>query len=82
MPRGDKSSYSSKQKRQARHIEQSEKRRGRSSKTAGRIAWATVNKQSGGAKGRHKKGRSGRSSRTRSRQARGGSRRRSSHSRS
>ena len=52
MPQGDKSSYSSKQKRQARHIEASEERRGRSSKTAGRIAWATVNKQDGGAKGR------------------------------
>ncbi len=49
MPRGDKSSYSPKQKRQATHIEDSEKKQGRSSKTAKRIAWATVNKQSGGA---------------------------------
>ncbi|MBA3661105.1 MAG: hypothetical protein H0W64_05235 [Gammaproteobacteria bacterium] len=48
MPRGDKSSYSSKQKRQAKHIEDSEKKEGRSSKTAKRIAWATVNKQTGG----------------------------------
>lgn len=49
MPRGDKSSYSSKQKRQAKHIEDSEKKQGRSSKTSKRIAWATVNKNSGGA---------------------------------
>ena len=55
MPRGDKSSYSSKQKRQAEHIEESEKKQGRSSKRAAQIAWATVNKQDGGAKG--KKGR-------------------------
>jgi hypothetical protein len=50
MPQGDKSSYSSKQKRQAKHIEDSEKKEGRSSKVAARIAWATVNKQTGGAK--------------------------------
>jgi hypothetical protein len=50
MPRGDKSSYSSKQKRQASHIEDSAKKKGRSSKTAARIAWATVNKQDGGGK--------------------------------
>ena len=46
MPRGDKSSYSSKQKRKAAHIEQSYKSRGTSSKTAKARAWATVNKQS------------------------------------
>ena len=57
MPRGSKSSYSSKQKRQASHIEKSAKRRGRSTKTAERIAWATVNKQTGGAKGKKKSGR-------------------------
>lgn len=51
-PQGDKSSYSSKQKRQARHIEESEMDGGRSRKSAERIAWATVNKQDGGAKGR------------------------------
>lgn len=50
MPRGDKSSYTDKQKRQAAHIEESEKAEGRSEKTAERIAWATVNKQDGGAK--------------------------------
>ncbi len=50
MPRGDKSAYTDKQKRQARHIEESEKRSGRSSKSAARIAYATVNKQDGGGK--------------------------------
>lgn len=47
MPKGDKSSYGSKQKRQAKHIEDSYEEKGASSKRAKRIAWATVNKQSG-----------------------------------
>lgn len=55
MPRGDKSSYSDKQKRQAEHIEESAKKKGRSTKTAERIAWATVNKQTGGGKKTTKK---------------------------
>jgi hypothetical protein len=50
MPRGDKSSYTSKQKRQASHIEDSAKKSGKSSKRAKQIAWATVNKQDGGGK--------------------------------
>lgn len=50
MPRGDKSAYTDKQKRQAEHIEQSERERGASEGTAERIAWATVNKQDGGGK--------------------------------
>ncbi|QOW24241.1 hypothetical protein [Lysobacter sp. H23M47] len=50
MPRGDKSSYTDKQKRQADHIEESEKKEGKSEKEAERIAWATVNKQDGGGK--------------------------------
>ncbi len=50
MPRGDKSSYSSKQKRQAHHIEDSEEKQGRSHKDAARIAYATVNKRDGGGK--------------------------------
>ena len=50
MARGSKQSSTSKQKRQAGHIEESAKKRGRSSKTAERIAWATVNKQDGGGK--------------------------------
>lgn len=48
MPRGDKSAYTDKQKRQAEHIEESERERGASEGTAERIAWATVNKQDGG----------------------------------
>ncbi len=48
MPQGDKSAYTGKQKRQAQHIEQSERERGRSEKDAERIGWATVNKQDGG----------------------------------
>lgn len=54
MPRGDKSSYSSKQKRQASKIEKSVKKRGGKTKDAERIAWATVNKKTGGAKGKKK----------------------------
>jgi hypothetical protein len=50
MPRGDKSSYTDKQKRQAEHIEESEKKEGRSSEASKRIAWASVNKQDGGGK--------------------------------
>jgi plasmid stabilization system protein ParE len=50
MPRGDKSSYSSKQKRQAEHIEEGYEKRGTSSKEAKRRAWATVNKMTGGGK--------------------------------
>lgn len=48
MPQGDKSSYTSKQKRQAKHIEDSYEGKGSSKKRAKRIAWATVNKQTGG----------------------------------
>jgi plasmid stabilization system protein ParE len=56
MPRGDKSSYTGKQKRQAEHIEKGYEKRGVSSKEAERRAWATVNEQAGGGK----KSRSGR----------------------
>ena len=52
MPRGDKSAYTDKQKRQAEHIEASERKEGRSKEDAERIAWATVNKQDGGGKRR------------------------------
>jgi hypothetical protein len=48
MPRGDKSSYSSRQKRKAAHIEKGYEKRGVSTKTAAKRAWATVNKQEGG----------------------------------
>jgi plasmid stabilization system protein ParE len=50
MPRGDKSAYTDKQKRQAEHIEEGYKKRGVSEDTAERRAWATVNKQTGGGK--------------------------------
>jgi hypothetical protein len=50
MPRGDKSSYSSKQKRRAGHIEKSYESRGTSKGEAKRRAWATVNKMTGGGK--------------------------------
>jgi plasmid stabilization system protein ParE len=50
MPRGDKSSYTDKQKRQAEHIEDSYESRGISHKEAERRAWATVNKETHGGK--------------------------------
>ena len=60
MPRGDKSSYTDKQKRKAEHIEEGYEDKGVSKKEAERRAWATVNKESGGGKksgsGRGKKG--------------------------
>jgi plasmid stabilization system protein ParE len=58
MPRGDKSSYSSKQKRQAEHIEEGYEKRGTSKKEAERRAWATENaishggRKSGSGRGR------------------------------
>ena len=48
MPRGDKSSYSGKQKRKAEHIEEGYEKRGVPAKEAAKRAWATVNKESGG----------------------------------
>ena len=50
MPQGDKRAYTSKQKRQAEHIEDSYRARGTSEDRAEQIAWATVNKQDGGGK--------------------------------
>lgn len=50
MPRGDKSSYTDKQKRQAEHIEEGYEKKGVSKKEAEARAWATVNKESGGGK--------------------------------
>lgn len=52
MPRGSKRSYTSKQKRQARHIEDSARKSGKSPARAKQIAYATVNKQDGGGKQR------------------------------
>ncbi len=48
MPRGDKSTYTDKQKRKAEHIAGSYEDRGLPEAEAERRAWATVNKDSGG----------------------------------
>jgi plasmid stabilization system protein ParE len=50
MPRGDKSAYTAKQKRQARDIEKGYEKRGVGEKEAAKRAWSTVNKMSGGGK--------------------------------
>lgn len=50
MPRGDKSSYTDKQKRQTAHIEKGYEKKGVSREEAERRAWATENKISGGGK--------------------------------
>ena len=58
MPRGDKSSYTDKQKRQAEHIEEGYEDSGVGKKESERRAWATVNamrhggKKSGSGRGR------------------------------
>ena len=48
MPRGEKSTYTDKQQRQAEHIEEGYERRGTPRDEAERRAWATVNKIHGG----------------------------------
>lgn len=60
MPRGDKSAYTNKQKRQAEHIEEGYEKKGVSHKKAEARAWATVNASDGGGK----KSGSGRSKKT------------------
>ena len=50
MPRGDKSSYTGKQKRMAEHIEKGYEKRGVAEDEAERRAWATVNKETHGGK--------------------------------
>lgn len=50
MPRGDKSKYTDKQKRQAEKIAESYEEKGTGKKEAKSRAWATVNKISGGGK--------------------------------
>lgn len=70
MPRGSKTSYTDKQKRQAEHIEEGYEKRGVSKKTAEARAWATVNKMSGGGK----KSGSGRGKKTNKAPARKGGR--------
>jgi plasmid stabilization system protein ParE len=48
MPQDDKSAYTDKQKRKAKHIKDGYRERGTSEEEAQRRAWATVNKESGG----------------------------------
>jgi plasmid stabilization system protein ParE len=48
MPRGSKSKYSPKQRRQAKHIEEGYESRGVGEREAARRAWSTVNKEWGG----------------------------------
>ncbi|WP_340121647.1 hypothetical protein [Methylobacter svalbardensis] len=50
MPQGDKSVYTSEQKRQTRHIEKGYDKKSVSRGEAEAQAWATVNKTSGGGK--------------------------------
>ncbi len=50
MPRGDKSKYTDKQKRQAEKIAEGYESRGVSEKVAESRAWATVNAMTGGGK--------------------------------
>jgi plasmid stabilization system protein ParE len=50
MPRGDKTKYTDKQKRQADHIAEGYEERGVPDEESERRAWATVNKESGGGK--------------------------------
>jgi hypothetical protein len=53
MARGDKSSYSPKQRRKAHDIEKSYESRGVGKEESERRAWATVNKQSDRGKSSH-----------------------------
>ena len=50
MPRGEKTKYTEKQKRQAEHIEEGYEERGVPEGEAERRAWATVNATTGGGK--------------------------------
>ncbi|MCI0332432.1 MAG: plasmid stabilization protein [Planctomycetes bacterium] len=71
MPRGDKSKYTSKQKRRAEHIEESYRERGVPEEEAERRAWATVNKMD---RGGRKPGGSGRGKTTNKEPAKKGGR--------
>lgn len=53
MPRGSKSSYTDKQKRKAKHIEDAYEDKGVSKNEAAERAWRTVNKQDHGGKKAH-----------------------------
>jgi hypothetical protein len=71
MPRGDKSKYTDKQKRQAQHIEAGYRDSGVSKKEAESRAWATVNAMDHGGK---KPGGSGRGKPTNTEPAKKGGR--------
>lgn len=71
MPRGDKSKYTEKQKRQAEQIEEGYESRGVAKGEAERRAWATVNKMTGGGR---KAGGSGRGKKTNTEPAKKGGR--------
>jgi plasmid stabilization system protein ParE len=74
-----KSTYTSKQKRQARHIEEGYKKRGVARKEAARRAWATVNEETGRGKksGAARSASARKAAATRKRRVGGGSRKRS-----
>lgn len=50
MPKGDKTTYTDKQKRQVKHIEEGYQKHGVSTDEAARRAWATENKITDGGK--------------------------------
>ncbi len=73
MPRGSKSKYTSRQRREAHHIEKGYEKRGVSKKEAERRAWATVNKsEHGGRKSGSGRGKSASRSSSRKGGKRGG----------
>ncbi len=65
MAQGDKSKYTSKQKRKAEHIEEGYEKRGVSKKEAEERAWRTVNAQDKGGKNPGGSGRGKKSTSTR-----------------
>ena len=75
MPRGDKSKYTDKQKRQAEHIADGYEDSGVSKKEAKSRAWATVNKESRGGK-KSGRGKAGNKSASRKGGKKGGSKKR------
>lgn len=77
MPRGDKSAYTERQKRQAEHIEEEYRARGVPEEEAERRAWATENKMSGGGR----KSGAGRASASRPKSARSASARKAAATR-
>lgn len=78
MARGSKASYTGKQRRKAHHIEESARKKGRSSARAEQIAYATINEHEGGGKksgsGRGRKRKASGAARSRAARARGGRR--------